>query len=367
MADFDTNYWLGNSYTPTDYSAPSYAPNWNTTPLDYAGSYGGGADVNYSQPTYYDQYAGYYPDWGSSGSSGFMPGEMVAPTDGGGGFGGILSKIGDWWGAPADSGGAPTNGSNFTSAAAQGLGGLALGLMQANALEKANKKRAKQDEERQRNAGKVAAQQRLDYLRAMRADPNFREFNVEAPTRAVTSNPNIEGYGQTGGEHQYFDPEFLSKVKAVPVAYAEGGLATAAQPQRKTDTPDIMGFVRYLMRGGRMLGDVPETPNSNLSEYMRGVGSKTEEAIKQQTGEYASGGLSRLVSGAGGGQDDMVDARLSPGEYVMDAETVSSLGDGSTEAGAAKLDKMRENLRSHKRKAPKNKIPPKAKKIEGYL
>jgi hypothetical protein len=366
MADFDTNFWLGNGAgTPTDYSSQNYAPNWNPTPMDYAGSYYPSGNINYNQPTYYDQYAGYAPDWGSSSSSGFMPGEMVSP-DGGGWFNGVLGKVSDWMSAPAE--GQQTNGGSLASAAVNGLGGLALGLMQSKALEKANKKRAKQDEERQRNAGKVAAQQKLDYINAMRADPNYREFDVQAPTRTVTANPVTAGYGQTGGEHTYFDPEFLSKVKAVPVAYAEGGLATTSpRNQQQQDSPDIMGFVRYLMRGGRMLGDVPTTPNNNLSEYMRGVSTKTEDEIRRQTEGYAAGGLSQLVGGAGGGQDDMVEARLSPGEYVMDAETVSALGDGSTEAGAAALDKMRQNLRSHKRKAPKSKIPPKAKKPEGYL
>ena len=42
---------------------------------------------------------------------------------------------------------------------------------------------------------------------------------------------------------------------------------------------------------------------------------------------------------------------LSDGEYVMDAETVSALGDGSNDAGAKRLDEMRERLRAHKRGA----------------
>jgi len=52
---------------------------------------------------------------------------------------------------------------------------------------------------------------------------------------------------------------------------------------------------------------------------------------------------------------------------MMDADTVSALGDGNTDAGAKKLDQMRQNIRAHKRAAPKNKIPPKAKNPEAYL
>ena len=69
--------------------------------------------------------------------------------------------------------------------------------------------------------------------------------------------------------------------------------------------------------------------------------------------QMAQGGLSKiayLAQGSGSGRDDTIDARLSDGEYVIDAETVALLGDGSTKAGAAKLDKMRAELRKQKGK-----------------
>lgn len=69
----------------------------------------------------------------------------------------------------------------------------------------------------------------------------------------------------------------------------------------------------------------------------------------------------------GGGQEDNINARLSNNEYVFDADSVAALGDGNPDEGARKLDKMRENIRTHKRSAPKTKIPPKAKAPEQYL
>jgi hypothetical protein len=85
----------------------------------------------------------------------------------------------------------------------------------------------------------------------------------------------------------------------------------------------------------------------------------------------AAGGVphkgSHYVQGAGGGQDDLVDAKLADGEYVFDAEIVSALGDGSNKEGARKLDAMRESIRRHKRSAPLNTIPPKAKSPLAYL
>ena len=73
------------------------------------------------------------------------------------------------------------------------------------------------------------------------------------------------------------------------------------------------------------------------------------------------------VHGEGDGQSDDIPAMLADGEYVIDAETVAQIGNGSTKAGAHALDKFRENIRAHKRSAPLNKIPPKTKALTSYL
>jgi hypothetical protein len=75
-----------------------------------------------------------------------------------------------------------------------------------------------------------------------------------------------------------------------------------------------------------------------------------------------------LVRGPGTGRSDDIPARLSDGEYVMDAETVALLGDGSTDEGARKLDRMRANLRKQKgRELSKGKFSSAAKHPEQYL
>lgn len=82
-------------------------------------------------------------------------------------------------------------------------------------------------------------------------------------------------------------------------------------------------------------------------------------------GHFSTGGGRNYVApdGSGDGRSDHVDARLSPGEYVMDAESVSMLGNGDNDAGARKLDKMRQSIRKQKGKAlAKGKFSPDAKK-----
>jgi hypothetical protein len=73
------------------------------------------------------------------------------------------------------------------------------------------------------------------------------------------------------------------------------------------------------------------------------------------------------VQGEGDGQSDDIPAMLADGEYVIDAETVAQLGNGSNKAGAKMLDTFRENIRAHKRSAPTHKIPPKSKSPLAYL
>jgi hypothetical protein len=80
------------------------------------------------------------------------------------------------------------------------------------------------------------------------------------------------------------------------------------------------------------------------------------------------GALNRFAQGAGSGRDDTIDAKLSDGEYVFDAETTALIGDGSAREGAKRLDAMRENIRKHKGKAlARGKISPDAKSPLQYI
>lgn len=82
----------------------------------------------------------------------------------------------------------------------------------------------------------------------------------------------------------------------------------------------------------------------------------------------AGGALSMLAAGGGSGRDDTIDARLSDGEYVFDAETTALIGDGSVKEGARRLDLMRSQIRKHKgSNLAKGKISPDAKSPLTYL
>lgn len=85
---------------------------------------------------------------------------------------------------------------------------------------------------------------------------------------------------------------------------------------------------------------------------------------------YAKGGSkeSRYVDGPGSGRDDKIPALLSDGEYVIDAETLALLGDGSTKEGARRMDEFRAKIRQHKGRAlSRGQISPDAKSPEEYM
>lgn len=85
------------------------------------------------------------------------------------------------------------------------------------------------------------------------------------------------------------------------------------------------------------------------AERMPLQGGDEEEGEEDQLAGAGGG----LLNGPGTGQSDEIEAStpsgrpvlLSDGEYVFDAPTVAALGDGSTNAGARRLDELRKQIR----------------------
>lgn len=83
-----------------------------------------------------------------------------------------------------------------------------------------------------------------------------------------------------------------------------------------------------------------------------GMGDGQEDQMAQAADELQGAG-GGLLHGPGTGQSDEIEGvtpsghpvLLSDGEYVFDAPTVAALGDGSTDAGARRLDELRKQIR----------------------
>jgi hypothetical protein len=106
---------------------------------------------------------------------------------------------------------------------------------------------------------------------------------------------------------------------------------------------------------------IPSLPGGMMAE-----GGQAEDGggDGEHIPEFITGATGHYVRGRGDGQSDDIPAMLADGEYVFDASTVSTLGNGSSDAGAKLLDAFRESLRDHTRSAPADKIPPKASPLE---
>jgi hypothetical protein len=105
--------------------------------------------------------------------------------------------------------------------------------------------------------------------------------------------------------------------------------------------------------------EMPKTNISKLGEIKTGIAAA---AAGGSIGGYSDGG--RMLKGPGDGMSDSIPAtigkrqpaRLADGEFVVPADVVSHLGNGSTDAGAKRLyammDKVRKARTGKKKQAP---------------
>jgi hypothetical protein len=165
-------------------------------------------------------------------------------------------------------------------------------------------------------------------------------------------------YGGAGGTSR-LNPIFSAKLPSA------GGLGL-----NRTARP--MGDVDWLTYGTRpelsFFDYAPRTASAPVTTPVPGnpAGPIMDE---KDPPRFAKGGRSEFaVNGPGTGRSDDIPAVLSDGEYVIDAETVALLGDGSSKAGAKKLDDLRVKVRKHKgKKLAKGRFSANAKNPEAYL
>jgi len=155
-----------------------------------------------------------------------------------------------------------------------------------------------------------------------------------------------------GGMADYVNPTMLSK----------GGIATFAEggdmPKEQMNMPDVNEKDIIVNAVNALKGNISEQQASiALAMFVNEYG---EEALKDlitdvRDGEYDNigGKMDGQVPGGGDGMSDSVPATIdgqqdllaSKDEYMVDAPTVAMIGNGSSDAGAKKLDKMREEVR----------------------
>jgi hypothetical protein len=273
------------------------------------------------------------------------------------------------------------------------------------------------------SGGTGAQNQGLDMSKVGAINPRTTDFGI-GPTRYVgyedygtdlgeytpneelLRNLNAPGYNPVNEGDYGYEP--VDETETTTPKMASGGLSSMAtpvssyytfgqpadilanlgmRPQPPMNSPDMMTQVGQQKppEQAQQQGLPQQMPPQMMQQNPQGM--PQQGMMPQQQGmppPMRKGGLPHVsnvpmvegrmdfrngsaVHGEGDGQSDDIPAMLADGEYVIDAETVAQIGNGSTKAGAQALDKFREGIRAHKRSAPLNKIPPKTKALTSYL
>ena len=187
---------------------------------------------------------------------------------------------------------------------------------------------------------------------------------------------------------QWFAGSELPAGGAANPGLAKLGMSTAAT--NFESQPGVAGYLSSHPGVQSTLQNPGTLTQQGVTNWYNNAGSGVQNYLKQNDPNlvstvqnawkpYASGGagpapegalsgMSRHVQGPGDGTSDSIPARLANGEYVMDAQTVSMLGNGDNGSGAKRLDEFRRNLRQHKGQAlAQGKMAPDAKPVEHYM
>jgi hypothetical protein len=242
------------------------------------------------------------------------------------------------------------------------------------------------------NAGKTIEGAGQDFMKADydqlvaqgKADPG--QLGAVAKAASAAASPSKSVFDSLKAAASGDLSGMSSLIKYTPLVLAAGSLLTSPPEVKQAVSSLSPDQQAYFNRPSvswdwdRLQADA-NAENVSLQQYMaRNWDAITSGEYNQpvavaqnpsNTVQMARGGLSQvayLARGAGTGRSDEIPARLSDGEYVMDAETVAMIGDGSTDAGSKRLDEMRSAIRKHKGKAlSKGKFSPNAKSPLAYL
>jgi len=152
--------------------------------------------------------------------------------------------------------------------------------------------------------------------------------------------------------------------------FAAGGSTTStAYDPFATSTGSISGGLTPGLTKAQLQYILTGLPGSNITVQGHAEGGEIEQEGHNQT-FFSPGGLASMentyVQGDGDGTSDSVEAMLADGEFVIPADVVSDLGNGSNEAGASVLDQFLKTIREHKQ-SNGVKLPPDSKGPLAYL
>jgi hypothetical protein len=220
-------------------------------------------------------------------------------------------------------------------------------------------------------------------FQAGNANPANYQYNPAANRRYATGGGIMGndpydipvGYNETQDVQEYAKGGSLSesiaqyqkmldgKPQAAPAKSADVGIYYDQDPDTRYQDALTAAQIRQAKVNQRAYVSPPAakrpTPLGKLNMPTSAKSKGDVEAasggiMSSSLGGYAAGGNPRLLKGPGDGMSDNIPAtingrqpaRLADGEFVIPADVVSHLGNGSTEAGAKQLHAMMDRVRS---------------------
>jgi hypothetical protein len=150
-------------------------------------------------------------------------------------------------------------------------------------------------------------------------------------------------YGQKEGEFGFYR-NAAAPSASVPNAFApaSGGLLNVL------NNPDVQQKIQEaMMLNPAFAAPIAGDYGANAYNAMAEGGEVDDDMVSHLMAYRKGGGHAGPgpVKGIGSGQEDKIPAWLSDGEYVWSAQDVADLGDGSTDEGVRRLDRMRQMVR----------------------
>jgi len=120
----------------------------------------------------------------------------------------------------------------------------------------------------------------------------------------------------------------------------------------ETDYPELVDMTIEAIKGN--IEDSDAVIEQFIAEYGAEAFQELRDAVLKSVAGNPEAQTEGVISGNGAGMDDEImgvigeqqDIAVSPGEYIVAADVVSGLGDGSSDAGADVLDVMMQDVRN---------------------
>jgi hypothetical protein len=237
-----------------------------------------------------------------------------------------------------------------------------------NEIEQARKAGLKDDEIQQilsssQQSANYENQQRIAREAANSGNGLGDAVKTIAPLALMAVAPEFAPFINAGiSAIQGADPMKIATNAAL--SYALPGVSEGISPDLVTGLQGLKtanSLYNVAKSGGQNLGaDINAFKGiSNLAPVNAAQGGLMAGGGVANLGSYSDGG--RLLKGPGDGMSDHIPAtigdkqpaRLAEGEFVVPADVVSHLGNGSTDAGAKQLYKMMDNIRRARTGNPK--------------